>query len=329
MSVSGSPVEEIRDLIVEEAEAEIRLDVFLSRHLPVTRSEAAKAAEQGQVLVDGKERKASFKLRRGMRIHARIERKELAKEIEAVDIPLSILYEDPSLVVIDKPAGLVVHPGAGENDVTLVHALLHRYPEVSHVGPKDRPGIVHRLDKLTSGVMVVARTADAHEKLSAAFKAHTHTRIYLAICYGLLDESAGQIETFMQRNPKNRKKMSSKGAEGRRAVTDWQVLKEWDAFSLLELSLQTGRTHQIRVHLSDMGHPVVGDPEYGGRKRAHTISDPLVRSRVKALGRQMLHACKLGISHPATGEWMEFTSEPPGDFQELTALLDDRCRVVD
>lgn len=243
---------------------------------------------------------------------------------EAVDIPLNILYEDKDIVVVDKPAGLVVHPGAGESRATLVHALLHRYPEIAGVGNPERPGIVHRLDKLTSGAMVAARSSRAYDSLVAAFKEHRHTRVYRAVCYGRMGEQSGRIETFMDRHPKDRKKMSSKVAQGRQAVTDWQVIRQWEQFSFLELTLQTGRTHQIRVHLADMGHPVAGDPEYGGKRRANTITDPVVRSRVRKLGRQMLHAWKLGITHPGTGQWMEFASEMPEDMKALVALLDER-----
>jgi len=318
-------VEKALDIIVESGQEDARLDVFLSRSLGVTRTCAARAVEKGRALVDGRERKPSFRLKAGMRVEAEIAgEKKAGTCLEAVDIPLNILYEDQDIVVVDKPAGLVVHPGAGVNRTTLVHALLHRYPEIERVGSPDRPGIVHRLDKLTSGVMVVARSPGAYDALVTAFKEHRHTRVYQAICYGRMDEQSGRIETFMDRHPKDRKKMSSKVAQGRQAVTDWQVIRQWSRFSFLELKLQTGRTHQIRVHLADMGHPVAGDPEYGGRRRANTITDPVVRSRVGKLGRQMLHAWKLGITHPGTGQQMEFTSETPEDMKALAALLDQR-----
>jgi 23S rRNA pseudouridine1911/1915/1917 synthase len=315
-------VEDTFTLTAERAEAEARLDLFVSRRLGITRSEAARLIETGRVLVDGKPRKASFKLKEGMEVFARIVHEEEGTHLTGSDIPLAVMYEDRDIIVIDKPAGLVVHPGAGTVGDTLVNALIHRYPEIAKVGAPDRPGIVHRLDKLTSGVMVVARSPEAFVRLSAAFKAHEQERVYLAICYGHLGQASGRIETFMSRNPKDRKKMSSRVSEGREAVTRWQVMREWDQLSLLELRLETGRTHQIRVHLSDLGHPVAGDPEYGGKRKANIITDPAVRAKVKALGRQMLHAWKLGIVHPVTGEKMEFTSEPPRDFQELVSLLD-------
>lgn len=317
-------MEETFILKVEKTESEARLDLFLSRRLGITRSDAVRLIEAGRALVDGKPRKSSFKLGEGMEISTSVVQEKTGPPLEGSDIPLVLLYEDPHIIVIDKPAGLVVHPGAGTTGATLVNALIHRYPEIAGVGDPDRPGIVHRLDRLTSGVMIVARSREAYVKLSEAFKAHEQERVYLGICYGHMGQDQGSIETLMSRNPKDRKKMSSRVSEGREAITHWRVLREWEQLSLLELKLETGRTHQIRVHLSDMGHPVVGDPEYGGKRRANVISDTMVRARIKALGRQMLHAQKLGIVHPVTGEKMEFTSEPPRDMQGLIALLDAR-----
>jgi len=318
-------VEKTLDIIVEKADENARLDVFIATRLDITRSLAARAIDEGRVSADGRARKSSFRLKAGMRVQAGIpEEKGPGPLPAAADIPLDVLYEDEHIVVVDKPAGMVVHPGAGRSEATLVHALLHRYPEIAGVGSPERPGIVHRLDKLTSGVMVAARSATAYDALVRAFKEHRHTRIYRTVCYGRMERSEGRIETFMDRHPSDRKKMSSKVTRGRRAVTDWRVIKEWGQLSLLELTLQTGRTHQIRVHLADTGHPVAGDPEYGGKRRANTITDPVVRARVKKLGRQMLHAWKLGITHPTTGRWMEFISEVPEDMNGLIALLDER-----
>jgi 23S rRNA pseudouridine1911/1915/1917 synthase len=244
--------------------------------------------------------------------------------LKACEIPLDVIYEDQWIIVINKPAGLTVHPGAGNTDGTLVNALLAKYPQIKGVGDPDRPGIVHRLDKMTSGVMVVARSSDSHAILANAFKTHEHRRVYVAICYGHMPQIQGTIETFMQRNPKDRKKMTSRADKGRRAVTHWEVVKQWKGFSLLLLTLQTGRTHQIRVHLSDMGHPVVGDAQYGGRRRANSIEDPLLQSYMKALDRQMLHAFTLGITHPITNKQMEFKSEMPDDMNGVIRMLDER-----
>lgn len=302
----------------------LRLDIVLSHHLELTRSAAARLITQGNVLVDMKVRRPSFKLKEGMRLQVHMEGEEEPETLRPYDIPLDILYEDPWIIVINKPAGLVVHPGAGNRDETLVNALIAHYPEILRVGNEERPGIVHRLDKLTSGVMVVARNDQAYNILSAAFKVHEHTRVYKGLCYGHMKQISGQIKTFMQRHPKDRKKMSSKVEEGREAVTNWEMIEEWPQFSLLKLSLETGRTHQIRVHLNDVGHPVVGDAQYGGKKQANNITDPQLRSYAKSLDRQMLHACLLGITHPETGEWMEFSSEIPDEMKKFIELLDDQ-----
>jgi len=313
--------EEIR-LRVEKEVSGARLDVFLSQMLPMTRSAAANLIEKGSVLVDSAERRPSFRLKQGMTVQVLIDRKEEPDTLKAFDLPLDILYEDQWIIVVNKPAGLVVHPGAGNTDQTLVNALIARYTDISGVGEKDRPGIVHRIDKLTSGVMVVARDPDAYDFLARAFKEHEHERVYQAVCYGHMNKQTGRIETLMGRHPVDRKRMSSKVKNGRQAITDWKVLAQWHQVSLVELSLLTGRTHQIRVHLSDIGHPVVADPEYGGKKRANSITDPAIRSYVKSVGRQMLHAYKLGIVHPSTGERMEFTAEVPDDMKKLIEMLD-------
>ena len=317
-------MEEKIDITVALDESGVRLDVLLSHRLSLSRSFAAKIIESGDVMVDGKARRPAFKVKAGMRLYGACKRSDGEGPLLPCEIALTILYEDDWIVVIDKPAGLVVHPGAGNVDCTLVHALIARYPDIGDVGEPTRPGIVHRLDKLTSGVMVVARSNEAYEALSRAFKAHEHKREYLAICYGHMPQDKGRIETYMQRNPKDRKRMTSRVHEGRKAVTDYQVIRQWNAFSLLRLSLLTGRTHQIRVHLSDLGHPVAGDVQYGGRRRVGAIADEILRSYIKGLTRQMLHALTLGITHPGSGRWMEFRSEMPEDMKAFIAMLDAR-----
>jgi 23S rRNA pseudouridine1911/1915/1917 synthase len=317
-------VEKKIDLAVDLKEINSRLDVFLARRLGVSRSFAARLVDNGHVLVDGERKRPSLKLKMDSRISVAYEAQEQDLSIRPCSQPLDILYQDECMVVLNKPAGLVVHPGAGNTDRTLVHALLALYPEISGVGEAARPGVVHRLDKLTSGVMVVARNRDAHAALSLAFKAHAQAREYLAVCYGHLPEMRGSIVTFMKRHPGDRKRMTSRAEEGRRAVTHYQVLREWRDFSLVQLRLETGRTHQIRVHLSDMGHPVAGDAQYGGKRRANTIRDREVMTHIQGLQRQMLHASLLGLRHPATGEWMEFKAEMPHDMKELIELLDER-----
>ncbi len=315
-------MEEKIDLTATGRDAAARLDVFMAKHLGLGRSHAARLIEQGHVLVDGARKRPSFKLKAGMRVQGAWEKQEEMQELTVAEILLDIIYEDPWIVVINKPAGMTVHPGAGTTGDTLVNALLARYPEIGSVGDPGRPGIVHRLDKLTSGVMIVARNTEAHAVLSAAFKAHEHRRQYLAVCYGRMLQKRGTIETFMQRNPKDRKRMTSRSGEGRRAITHWEVLTEWKEFSLLRLTLGTGRTHQIRVHLSDAGHAVAGDPVYGGRRRVNAVADTRIRAHVKGLGRQMLHAAVLGIRHPGTGEFIEFMCDMPEDMKTFMAVLD-------
>lgn len=312
------------DFISGYADFGIRLDVILARHLSISRSLAARLIDKGRVMVEGSMRRPSFKLKNGMRVHGTYSTTDEGLPLKACKIPLDVIYEDQWIIVINKPAGLIVHPGAGNADNTLVNALLAKYPQIQGVGDPDRPGIVHRLDKMTSGVMVVARSSDSYAILANAFKTHEHRREYVAICYGHMLQIQGTIETFMQRNPKDRKRMTSRADKGRRAVTHWKVIKQWKGFSLLLLTLQTGRTHQIRVHLSDMGHPVVGDAQYGGRRRANSIEDPLLQSYMKALDRQMLHAFTLGITHPITNKQMEFKSEMPDDMNGVIRMLDER-----
>lgn len=311
-------------LVVSSREAGTRLDAFIARRCGLSRSRAARLAEDGVVLVDGCLKKPSFRLHAGMEVIGTWHDGREAEQIPGSAIPLEIVFEDPWIVVVNKPAGMTVHPGAGTAGDTLANALLARYPEVAFVGEPGRPGIVHRLDKLTSGVMVVARTPQAHAVLSAAFKAHEHTREYVAVCWGRMPEERGTIDTLMARNPRDRKRMTSRAGQGRKAVTNWEVIREWRNFSLLRLRLGTGRTHQIRVHLSEMGHPVAGDPVYGGRRRANTLADTQLRACVRGLDRQLLHATLLGIRHPESGRYMEFTCDTPDDIETFMAVLDER-----
>lgn len=316
-------MEEKIDLIIPADDCGTRLDVLIANHLKISRSNAARIIEQGLVTVDGVCKRPSLRLKSGMRIAGAYEIEVKDERPISKDIPLEIIYEDQWIIVIDKPPGLAVHPGAGNQDNTLVNALLARYPEIAVVGEPSRPGIVHRLDKMTSGVMVAARHTDAYSVLKDAFQAHEHLREYLAIVYGHMPRLEGTVETFIQRNPRDRKKMTSRSGKGRKAITRWKVAREWKGFSLLHLSLQTGRTHQIRVHLSDMGYPIVGDSQYGGRKRPNCIKYPKLKSFIKMLERQMLHACTLGIVHPIKGEYVEFKSEIPDDMKLLMKIMDE------
>jgi 23S rRNA pseudouridine1911/1915/1917 synthase len=239
-------------------------------------------------------------------------------------IPLKILFEDASLLVVDKSAGMVVHPAAGHSGGTLVNALLHHCGDLSGIGGVLRPGIVHRLDKGTSGLLVVAKSDEAHQGLAGQFKRHEVRKTYLALVYGDPKTDGGRIESAVGRHPTDRKKMSTKSRRGRSAVSDWRVRERYGVAALLEVDIETGRTHQIRVHLTELGHPVVGDRVYGGEGRIKTVSDPMARSRMKKLDRPALHAWRLAFAHPLTGEAMQFSVEPPEDMDVLCAFLRDR-----
>ena len=279
-----------------------RLDVFLSEHADMTRSQAAQYIKSGEVQVSGSvQTKAGFSLKSGQQVE--FERPEpRASHIEAQPIDLTIVYQDSDLAVIEKPSGMVVHPAAGNHDGTLVNALLHHIPDLSGIGGEIRPGIVHRIDKDTSGLLLVAKNDKSHAALSAQLKAHTIDRAYMAIVQGNLKEEMGYIEAPIGRSPKDRKKMAIV-ADGREAGTHWRVLEPLKGACLIEAQLTTGRTHQIRVHMASIGHPVLGDPLYGPKKMPYDVK-----------GGQLLHAYRLGFEHPATGELMLFEAEPEPSF---------------
>ena len=237
--------------------------------------------------------------------------------IEAVpqNIPLEIVYEDPSLLVVNKPKGMVVHPAPGNPDGTLVNALLyHCAGRLSGIGGAIRPGIVHRIDKDTSGLLVVAKTDAAHQALSDQMSVHAIHRVYHAVVYGNLREDEGFVEAPIGRDPRDRKKMAVTPVNSKYAYTGWRVLERFGNFTYIACQLKTGRTHQIRVHMSSIGHPLAGDPVYGPR------------NCIRSLGGQCLHAKELGFTHPATGEWMRFDSELPGWFQEYLIRLRKESR---
>ncbi|MCD6353420.1 MAG: RluA family pseudouridine synthase, partial [Proteobacteria bacterium] len=228
-----------------------------------------------------------------------------------------VLFEDEAIIIINKPPGLVVHPAAGNYSGTLVNGLLYHCQSLSNQGEAIRPGIVHRLDKNTSGVMVVAKNDRSHNHLAAQFKDHTITRRYLALVIGGMKESRGTISSLIGRHPKDRKKMSSNPLQGKEAVTHWEVLKEYRVFTLLRVNLETGRTHQIRVHLASIHRPVLGDPEYGGRKPLGTISKSEFGHYLRLIKRQALHAAILGFIHPFEERYVEFSAPPPEDFKSV------------
>lgn len=291
-----------------------RIDRVLARLCPqFSRSALQRWIEQGRVEQAGEVVSRKTKAQAGAEVSIQpAPPEEMSAKPQA--IPLDVLYEDEHLLVLDKPAGLVVHPAPGHPDGTLVNALLH-HAEVQGGTDPLRPGIVHRLDKDTSGVMVVAKTAAAHERLVEMFQAHRLRRAYLAIVRGKAP-AAITYDTFHGRHPSNRKKFTSKRDRGKRAVTHLEGVELLHGSTLVRCHLETGRTHQIRVHLADGGHPVLGDPLYG-----RSSGDPVLREASADLGRQALHATLLAFDHPITGEPLRFETEPPDDFQGALRAL--------
>ncbi|MGB3050606.1 MAG: RluA family pseudouridine synthase [Polyangiales bacterium] len=291
-----------------------RIDRVLARRCPeFSRSALQRWIEQGRVEQSGEVVSRKTKAVDGAEVSIHPAPPE-AMSAEPQAIPLQVLFEDDHLIILDKPAGLVVHPAPGHPDGTLVNALLH-HAEVHGGSDPLRPGIVHRLDKDTSGVMVVAKTPQAHERLVEMFQQHSLERAYLAIAVGRPPQAI-RYETLHGRHPANRKKFTSRSDRGRRAVTDLESVELLHGSALVRCRLETGRTHQIRVHLAEHGHPVLGDPLYG-----KSIRDPELRRVSAELGRQALHAAVLAFAHPISGRPMRFETEPPEDFQEALRSL--------
>ena len=300
------------ELEIDERFAGERLDRALTALLDDrSRALIQKHIEAGAVTIDGAPPKQGSKTK--LHLGARIQYEPPPPEpmdLVAEDIPLSILFEDEHLIVIDKPANLVVHPAAGHPRGTLVNAVLHHLQSDLHgVGQSDRPGIVHRLDRDTTGVIAIAKTARTHELLAKAFSERTVEKTYLAIVHGVPQPEEGTIDTLYGRHPRDRKRFSSKVISGKRAVTHYRVKERLRGASLLEIRLETGRTHQIRVHLADRGHPLVGDPVYGGRKAISSFERPA------------LHSLRLELSHPITGRKLTCEAPIPHDFLELLEAL--------
>ena len=294
----GVDVVTTKEYVVEEAEE--RIDLFLARSASdLTRSQVQRLLEEGCVLLNGSTPRSSRKLNPGDRIRL-IVPPPRPMELVPQAIPLNIGYQDSELLVVDKPAGLTVHPAPGHPSHTLVNALLAICPDLKGIGGELRPGIVHRLDKDTSGLMVVAKSGAAHTALSEQIKDRTVLKGYLALAKGRVDADEGVIDAPVGRDPRNRKRMAVVDG-GRSAVTRYKAIQRFREHTLLELVLETGRTHQIRVHLASRGHPLEGDMVYGGK--------PVI------LDRQFLHAQLLGFRHPATGEYRKFTSPLPEDLQ--------------
>jgi 23S rRNA pseudouridine1911/1915/1917 synthase len=303
-----------------DAQHGLRLDRALAELMPEhSRSALARLIEEGRVSLDGrKAEKSSMRVAAGQRVEIEIP-PPAPSGIASQDLPLTILFEDDDLVIIDKPAGVVVHPAAGHSDRTLVNALLFHVRNLSGIGGEVRPGIVHRLDKDTSGVMVIAKNDAAHRKLAAEWGTDRVRKEYLAIVYGTPKQQRATIDAPIGRDPRNRKRMSVVKS-GRSAVTEYVIEQPLRHASLLRLRLRSGRTHQIRVHLKHLGHPIIGDPLYSG-PQWRGIPDKRIQKAIAAFPRQALHAARLTIPHPRTGETMTFESPLPEDMRELLAAL--------
>ncbi len=304
---------ELFEIYVDEVESE-RLDLYLSKKLTeISRTYIHKLIKEGLVLVNGKESKPRYLVKKGDIIKVELpEPKKL--ELIPQNIPLDIVYQDDDVVVVNKSKGMVVHPAPGNYSNTLVNALLYHVDNLSSVNGIIRPGIIHRLDKDTSGLLIVAKNDKAHRILSEQLKKREVKRNYIALVYGILDKEQAIINAPIGRHPVDRKRMTVIYKNSKEAITEYRVLERFRKYTLMEASLQTGRTHQIRVHMAYINHPIVGDPVYCKKKNEFGIET------------QLLHARRLGFFHPSTGEYMEFEAEPPEDFQKVLEILIKRNR---
>lgn len=312
------------EIVVPPGKKKERLDVFLTHHIEnATRSKVQHAIEQGLVLVNGTPARASHRVVPGEVIRVTLPRPETPRAVPE-NIPLDIVYEDDDLLVVNKPAGMVTHPAYGNYSGTLVNALLYHCKHLSTLNTELRPGIVHRLDKDTSGLMVVAKTDCAHAHLAKQFAERTIGREYWALVWGTFRENTGVIEAQLGRSKSDRKKIAVV-RQGKHAVTEYEVIERFPYLTLLRLKLRTGRTHQIRVHLAHINHPVFGDPVYHGRRIVAGPGTPRQKAEVQRLleciNRQALHAKTLSFTHPRTGERKSFDSNLPADFSSVLVLL--------
>jgi 23S rRNA pseudouridine1911/1915/1917 synthase len=305
---------------VEAAEAGRRLDLWLASRLPdLSRTRIKALIDGGHVQVEGAARKASHRLKPGERVQAVVPPPP-AEEMAAESIPLRVVFEDAHVLVVDKPAGMVTHPGAGRSTGTLAAAALAHAPEISGVGGPRRPGIVHRLDKGTSGLIVLAKTRAAYDSLTAQLGRRTMSRCYLCLAHGVVGPDEGVIDAPIARDPRSRVRMAvARAGTGKRAVTRFRVLERFAGFTYLECRLETGRTHQIRVHLASLGHPLVGDTTYGAKRGRDTLPPDLI----EALGGVALHAAGLSFLHPATAEPVDLACPLPDRIAVLLSHLRD------
>ena len=301
-----------------------RLDQFLSEtNLKLSRSQAKNLIQKHLISLNQKPAKPSAHVKIGDIVSGILPQPE-PLSLKPEPIPLTILYEDSSIIVVDKSSGMVVHPAYGNPSGTLVNALLYHCKDLAGINGVLRPGIVHRLDKDTSGVMVVAKDDEAYHHLAKQFKNRSVKKVYRAIVYGRVSRDEGLVDSDIGRHPSERKRMSTRTKRGRPAITRWMKVEELDGATLLEIFPQTGRTHQIRVHLSSIGHPILGDPLYGRKGRPGAIHDPVLRECAKRLNRQALHAQRLEFTHPRTGERAQFVSPMPRDMEEVLEWLRSR-----
>lgn len=311
------------EFTVKDNENGLRLDAFIASRLPqCSRSQAAQWIREGIVTADNLSRKPGYKIKVQEKVCGRIPA-PTPSELIPENIDLDILFEDRTLIVVNKPPGLVVHPAAGHHSGTLVNALLYHCPDLEGIGGEKRPGIVHRLDKDTSGLLVVAKNGASLEHLSRQFKERSVEKRYLAIVAGVPVQTSGEIDLPVGRHPTDRKKMSVISNRGRTAYTMWRIKERFDRAVLLEVTLKTGRTHQIRVHCRAIGHPILGDPIYGPAKgfKHNARNNPGLISALHKADRQMLHAAQLSFVHPTSHKHLTFEAPLPGDMQSVMQLL--------
>ena len=298
--------------LVPEEQEDVRIDRYLAESCEsLSRSYIQKLLKNGEVLVDGKAVKASYRVCPGDQVLVDIP-EAVQPEIQAQDMELDILYEDSDVILVNKPKGMVVHPAAGHLNDTLVNGLMaHCRDQLSGINGVMRPGIVHRIDMDTTGVLIACKNDFAHNQIAAQLKEHSITRKYLAVVHGVIKEDEGTVDASIGRHPVERKKMSVNEKNGRHAVTHYRVLRRFSGYTYIECQLETGRTHQIRVHMASIGHPLVGDEVYGPRKCPFSLQG------------QTLHAAVLGFIHPRTGEYLEFWEPLPEYFEKLLKKLEN------